>query len=127
MYSKMTFSQQFKSLLSKRGMTQRMVAEQLDTTETTISRYASGDRTPNIEPAVELARILHVSLDTLVGVEPPAQERVSPDINILVSCYKAASVEDRGVVWSMLNRYMTPEQRIVIDSIQSSDQKTNAV
>ncbi len=49
MYSKAMFAKQFKELIDKRGLTQRAVAERINTTETTISRYVSGDRTPNIE------------------------------------------------------------------------------
>ena len=58
MYSKAMFAKQFKELIDKRGLTQRAVAERINTTETTISRYVSGDRTPNIETAVELASVL---------------------------------------------------------------------
>ena len=76
MYSKATFAAQFKRLIDERGLTQRSVAERINTTETTISRYVSGDRTPNIETAVELAGVLGVSLDTLVGVEPPAPVQI---------------------------------------------------
>lgn len=121
MYSKATFAKQFKSLIDKRGLTQRVIAERINTTETTISRYVSGDRTPNIETAVELATVLGVSMDTLVGFESP-QNRQSPDISILVSCFKKASDADRQVLWSLLDRYMTTEQRVVIASIQKEDE-----
>ena len=69
MYSKAMFAKQFKELIDKRGLTQRAVAERINTTETTISRYVSGDRTPNIETAVELASVLGVTLDVLVGAD----------------------------------------------------------
>lgn len=39
MYSKAMFAKQFKELIDKRGLTQRAVAERINTTETTISRY----------------------------------------------------------------------------------------
>lgn len=126
MYNKATFAKSFKSLIDKKGLTQRIVAERINTTETTISRYVSGDRTPNIETAVELTSVLGVSLDTLVGVEPPAQARQAPDINILISCYKKASDADRQVLWSLLDRYMSPEQRVVIASVLS-EEKVEAV
>lgn len=45
MYSKAMFAKQFKELIDKRGLTQRAVAERINTTETTISRYVSGGRT----------------------------------------------------------------------------------
>ncbi len=121
MYSKETFARQLKTPIGQKGYTQRMVAEKLETTETSISRYVSGDRMPDIETVVKLAGVLGVSIDNLVGVEPPAQPRPSPDISILLSCYQRASDADRQVVWSLFDRYMTPEQRVIITAMQSKD------
>ena len=120
MYSKAMFAKQFKELIDKRGLTQRAVAERINTTETTISRYVSGDRTPNIETAVELASALGVTLDVLVGADLPAAI-TPPDVNILVACYEKASIADRQVLWSLLDRYMTPEQRVIITSMQREE------
>ena len=117
MYSKAMFAKQFKELIDKRGLTQRAVAERINTTETTISRYVSGDRTPNIETAV----VLGVTLDVLVGADLPAAGRTPPDVNILVACYEKASIADRQVLWSLLDRYMTPEQRVIITSMQREE------
>lgn len=86
-----------------------------------MSRYVSGYRTPNIETTVEIAEILGVSLNELVGIDPPAKERPSPDVSVLVSCYSKASPDDRKVLWSLLDRYMTPEQRVVIQSILNEE------
>ena len=116
MYSKAMFAKQFKELIDKRGLTQRAVAERINTTETTISRYVSGDRTPNIETSV-----LGVTLDVLVGADLPAAGRTPPDVNILVACYEKASIADRQVLWSLLDRYMTPEQRVIITSMQREE------
>lgn len=121
MYSKAMFAKQFKELIDKRGLTQRAVAERINTTETTISRYVSGDRTPNIETAVELASVLGVTLDVLVGADLPAAGRTPPDVNILAACYEKASIADRQVLWSLLDRYMTPEQRVIITSMQREE------
>lgn len=121
MYSKTTFQDHFKELISQRGTTQRAIAERLNTTETTISRYVSGDRTPNLETLVALAEALNVSLDELAGVEPPARARQAPDVSILISCYQRTSDADRSVLWALLDRYMTPEQRAVITSIQAEE------
>ena len=120
MYDKATFAQSLKSLLEKRGMTQRALAEKLETTEVTVSRYTSGQRTPNVETTVAIAEVLGVSIDQLVGYEPPAAPRPSPDVTILVSCYAKASAADRNVLWSLMDRYMTTEQHIVIDSMQKA-------
>ena len=121
MYDKNTFANSLKSLLEKRGITQRSLAKKLKTTEATVSRYISGNRTPNVETAVAIAEILGVSMDQLVGYEPPAVPRPSPDINILISCYSKASAPDRNVVWSLMDRYMTTEQHLVIETLQKAE------
>lgn len=122
MYNKNAFASSLKSLLEKRGMTQRSLAEKLKTTEVTVSRYTSGNRTPNVETTVAIAEILGVSIDQLVGYEPPAAPRPSPDENILISCYSKASAADRNVIWSLMDRYMTTEQHIIIETMQKAEQ-----
>ena len=126
MYDKSLFTKQLRLLKDRRGFSQRDIADRLDTTEATISRYMSGDRTPNIETAVELASMLGVSLDTLCGIDPPAVERQPPEISILINCYKHASDEDRRVIWSFLNRYMSTEQKTVI-ALVMAEEKENVV
>lgn len=123
MYDKATFAKQLRLLKDQRGLTQKEIADRLETTEATISRYVSGDRTPSIETAVELASMLNVSMDTLCGIDPPAVERQSPEITILVNCYKSASDEDRRVLWSLLNRYMSTEQRTVIALVTEEEKE----
>ncbi len=123
MYNKAYFAQRLKSLLDRRGINQNALAEQLQTTEATVSRYVNGIRTPNIETAVEISRVLNVSMDELCGVQPPKQTRQAPDVGILVNCYEKASDADRHVLWSLLDRYMTPEQRIVIAAILSNEKE----
>ena len=93
MYEQATFADNLKKIISQRGTTQRRIAEELGVTETTISRYVTTGpkgRTPNVESLVALAQVLNVSLDTLVGVEPPATARQAPDVKILVSAYEKA-------------------------------------
>lgn len=124
MYDKATFAKHLRLLKDQRGLSQKEIADRLDTTEATISRYVSGDRTPNIETAVELASLLGVSMDTLCGVEPPAVERQPPEINILINCYRHASDEDRRVIWSFLNRYMSVEQKTVIALVMSEEKES---
>lgn len=123
MYDKATFAKQLRLLKDQRGLSQKEIADRLDTTEATISRYVSGDRTPNIETAVELASLLGVSMDTLCGVEPPAVERQPPEINILINCYRSATPEFRKMIWSVLDRYMSVEQKTVIALVMSEEKE----
>lgn len=131
MYEQATFADNLKKIISQRGTTQRRIAEELGVTETTISRYVTTGpkgRTPNVESLVALAQVLNVSLDTLVGVEPPATARQAPDVKILVSVYEKAALEQREAIWSMMNAFMllTPEQKVIIEAINNQE-KTEAV
>ena len=122
MYEKAMFAENLKKIISQRGTTQREIAEKLGVTETTISRYVTTGpkgRTPNVESLVALAQVLNVSLDTLVGVEPPATARQAPDVKILVSAYEKAALEQREAIWSMMNAFMllTPEQKVIIEAL----------
>ena len=131
MYEQATFADNLKKIISQKGTTQRRIAEKLGVTETTISRYVTTGpkgRTPNVESLVALAQVLNVSLDTLVGVEPPATARQAPDVKILVSAYEKAALEQREAIWSMMTAFMllTPEQKVVIEAINNQE-KTEAV
>lgn len=121
LYDRSSFPKQLKMLIEKRGMSQKHIADALDTTEATISRYISGDRMPSIEMAVGLADLLSVSLNELYGVDTPSSPAPAPDITVLLSCYQKTSFADRSVIWALLDRYMTPEQRVLINSIQTEE------
>lgn len=54
-------------LLKEKGKTQRWLAEQTGTTETTISRYVSGNRKPKIDIAFKIAKILNIGIDELIS------------------------------------------------------------
>ena len=131
MYKKSMFAENLKKVISSRGTTQREIAEKLGVTETTISRYVTvgpKGRTPNVESLVALASVLNVSLDTLVGVEPPAAMRQPPDEKILISAYQKATTEQRDALWSMINAFslLTAEQKIIVDAM-SKQEKAEAV
>lgn len=125
-YDKSIFAVQLRELLSQKGMMQKELADLMGTTEATISRYVAGIRTPPIETAVSIASVLNVDMETLCGIEPPAKDRQPPDVKILISCYEKASDADRRVIWSLLDRYMSAEQKVIISAMQSEG-KTEAV
>ena len=131
MYDTNVFAENLKRIISQRGTTQREVAEKLGVTETTVSRYATvgpKGRTPNVEYLVALAQVLNVSLDTLVGVEPPATARQAPDTKILMSAYEKATIDQREAIWSMMNAFqlLTAEQKLVVDAI-TQQEKAEAI
>ncbi len=50
-------------------MTQRDLAERLNTTEATLSRYVSGSREPKADMLANIATALNTTSDYLLGIE----------------------------------------------------------
>ena len=61
----MKFLNNIAELLSKNNMTQRELAEKLNTTEVSISRYVSGDRVPKGPMCIQMAEILGCRVEDL--------------------------------------------------------------
>ena len=55
------------TLLKKKGMTQRELANEIGVTETSISRYISGQRVPKSNIVVYMADVLNTTTDYLLG------------------------------------------------------------
>ena len=64
-------------LLREQGKTQRALAEQVGTTEVSISRYIKGNRVPKGPILVNIAKALHTTTDYLLGNE---QDSNDPDL-----------------------------------------------
>ena len=125
MYSARTFGETLREHLSSHGISQKWVAEKMNTTYATVSRYVSGERVPSVESLVELAQTLNVSVDFLLGVEPPEKSRTPADVSVLTDCYARAPIAIRKILWTAMDPYMSPEQRIVIDASMSIEEKSN--
>jgi len=63
------FSKMLKEQIKKKGMTQKELAERIDITEASVSRYVSGQRIPKATVLLKIATALGVSTDYLLGVE----------------------------------------------------------
>ncbi len=63
------FGERLLSLLQKQNITQRELAERINSTEATLSRYVSGDREPKAEVLANIATALHTTSDFLLGIE----------------------------------------------------------
>ena len=64
-------------LLREQGKTQRELAEQVGTTEVSMSRYIKGDRVPKGPLLANIAKALHTTTDYLLGNE---QDSNDPDL-----------------------------------------------
>ena len=57
-------------LLTQLNMTQRELADKVNVTEVSMSRYIKGDRVPKGPVIANIATALHTTSDYLLGIEP---------------------------------------------------------
>ena len=58
----MTFPERLKTLRDDKGFTQQQLAEVLNITISSVSRYENGSRQPSIEVLIRMADVLNVSI-----------------------------------------------------------------
>lgn len=68
------FGERLRKLRKERNLTQKQLATLVGVKNSVISFYEVGDRTPSPEVLKKLAVALHVSADTLLGIEPTAPD-----------------------------------------------------
>ena len=56
-------------LLKQQNLSQKELAEKIDVTEATLSRYITGTREPKPEVLANIATALHTTSDYLLGIE----------------------------------------------------------
>lgn len=71
--------QRIASLRKQRGLSQAELAAQLKLAQPNVSDYERGVARPNIEIVVALTRILRVSADELLGLEPSRRQPIVTD------------------------------------------------
>jgi len=121
------FSNILSELLRQRGINQRMLADMVNTTEATISRYLSTDRTPRIDLIYSIAEALNVSIDYLLGRTSIQHGNLhSEDIEELISCYSKSSKDDRKVVWAVLDKYQDTNVKIAASGQDKWDTKDSS-
>lgn len=59
-----------RELRKSRNLTQKRLAEKLEVTEATVSKYEGGTAFPPFDKMRTLSNVLNVSIDTLYGTEP---------------------------------------------------------
>jgi transcriptional regulator with XRE-family HTH domain len=64
----MEFKNRLKQLREEKGMIQKELAEKIGVTRNSITAYENGNREPDLEKIINLAKIFDVSIDYLVGV-----------------------------------------------------------
>lgn len=63
------FGQRLLNQMKKQGISQRQLADRLNTTEASLSRYVNGEREPKADMLANIATALNVTSDYLLGIE----------------------------------------------------------
>jgi transcriptional regulator with XRE-family HTH domain len=110
------FSTKLKDIIESRGVTQAWLAEKTGATEATISRYLSGVHKPNLEIVARIAQALNVSIDYIMdlSLSPTPYKEPEREIVILADAYRRADDDHKNIVWSVLDSYLTPEEKTFV-------------
>lgn len=107
------FSSKLRDIIESRGVTQSWLAEKTGATEATISRYLSGVHKPNLDIVARIAQALNVSIDYIMdlSLSPTPYKEPEREIVILADAYRRADDDHKNIVWSVLDSYLTPEEK----------------
>ena len=118
------FSERLRQILDRRGVSQDWLARQIHATPATVSRYLTSDRVPRGENVAAVSSALNVSAAYLLGLiddectlKRDRRSGLDVEVSLLVSCYRKASSSDQRVIWTLLDKYMTPEERGVLQKL----------
>ena len=105
----MNFAENLKRIRKERQLSQEELAEMVDVSRQSVSKWEQGQGYPEVEKLLELSRVLRVSLDALMGTEMSEADEetkesfkgaiviTSPNENVIANCYKVtASRKMRG-------------------------------
>ncbi len=100
-----TFQKNLRDLIESRGKTARELADDVNISHVTISRYLNGHREPDLKYVMLLAQYFDVSIDWLLGFNGDKFDVLPPAIQEFATLYSLASPDDRKVVEAVLNKY----------------------
>ena len=93
------FSYRLTVLLDENNMTQTQLAKKIGTSNVTICRYLTGERTPRIDVLTKIAYVFNVSLDYLLGLSEDKKVKNSDenyDLDIAMSIGKLYSLDENS-------------------------------
>lgn len=111
------FSSRLTEAIEIRGVTQKWLADEAETTEATISRYLHGKASPAILIILgNIAKALNVSSDFLIGITnlPQSKETITVEEKIIISVWKNVSDDDKRVFFALLDKYLAPNDKAAL-------------
>jgi len=102
---KVTFRERVEYVLKERGMTQKMLAERLHLSTSTVSAYLVERRGIPKEVLADLCRILRVSADYLLGLTGAREPTITlqQGEQELIKDLRALSAKERNAVYHMVS------------------------
>ncbi|MBR2040756.1 MAG: helix-turn-helix transcriptional regulator [Oscillospiraceae bacterium] len=118
----MDFGRKVKYIMKQRGITQSWLAQKIGITEATLSRYVNNSRKPQADIAADIAEVLDISLDYLMGISgcPSPIKTMSTEETLLISAFSKASPRDRKIIFGVLEDHMTSEELETFKKIQKN-------
>lgn len=99
------FRERLRQLVTGSGKTLQDLAADLNMSTPTLSRYLSGNRTPDLAYVVKISQHFNISIDWLLGLNGEKFEIMPPEIQEVASLYSVATQDDRRVVQAVLKKY----------------------
>ena len=91
------FAKNLRQFRKEKGYTQIELAKMINYGYTAIANYESTRNEPSLDTLIELARILDVTIDDLVGAHPLTDE------NQFLTRYKRLSAENQRIVSELID------------------------
>lgn len=104
------FRKRLRQLIDSRSTTVKELSYELNITPATLSRYLSGARTPDPLYLVRLSRYFDVSIDWLLGINGDKFDVLPEEVQEIAHLYQVATLNDRRVVKTLLEKYNLPEE-----------------
>lgn len=91
------FSINLKYLREKRNLSQNKLADMIGVNQTTIARWEDDNRTPNLDNAIDVSKILNIPLPDLIGRDLRLSDTSNPPNEENNRNYKQV-LKDKGLV-----------------------------
>lgn len=100
------FGERLAALRKERGMSQEELAEKLQLTRQTISKWETGASTPDLELLIQLAEVFDVSVDSLLGVKKANKKHTEKTSFLTLFCLCQLTIFVAGVALYISGAWM---------------------
>lgn len=99
------FREHLRQLMQVRNLSAKALGEEITVAPATLSRYLSGNRTPDLPYVVKISQYFSVSIDWLLGLNGDKYDIMPKEVQEVAELYQFASPQDRRVVQAVLDKY----------------------